>query len=117
MRDWISNLKEGQSAFDNIDDVKKPHKIINGEIVINKFKNADKYKRQIFDKVAPCFHTRNDQMASQNTIHPNQDRVFSIRELMKMMSIPDSFKWSELSLDDLNSKSYKEKKAISKKKK
>ncbi|MDO6826272.1 DNA cytosine methyltransferase [Mesomycoplasma ovipneumoniae] len=115
MRDWISNLKEGQSAFDNIDDVKKPHKIINGEIVINKFKNGDKYKRQIFDKVAPCFHTRNDQMASQNTIHPNQDRVFSIRELMKMMSIPDSFKWSELSLDDLNSKSYEEKKALSKK--
>lgn len=115
MRDWISNINEGESAFDNIDDAKKPHKIINGEIVINKSKNGDKYKRQIFDKVAPCIHTRNDQMASQNTVHPNQDRVFSIRELMKMMSIPDSFKWLELSLYDLNSKSYKEKKVISKK--
>ncbi|MBN4083816.1 DNA cytosine methyltransferase [Mycoplasma sp. CSL10137] len=115
MRDWISNINEGESAFDNIDDTKKPHKIINGEIVINKSKNGDKYKRQTFDKVAPCVHTRNDQMASQNTVHPNQDRVFSIRELMKMMSIPDSFKWLELSLYDLNSKTYKEKKAISKK--
>lgn len=115
MREWITNLGEGESAFDNKDDNKKPHKIVNGLLVINKSKNGDKYKRQIFDKVAPCIHTRNDQMASQNTLHPIQDRVFSIRELMKMMSIPDDFKWIDYSLEELNLKSYYDKKKISKK--
>ena len=54
-------------------------------------------------------------MASQNTLHPVQDRVFSIRELMKMMSIPEEFKWLNLSLNELNSKTKSEKKIISKK--
>ena len=81
MREWIKEINEGESAFDNKEDLKKPHRIINGEIIINQSKNGDKYRRQIFDKVAPCIHTRNDQMASQNTVHPKEDRVFSIREL------------------------------------
>lgn len=32
MRSWISDLKEGESAFDNEDDVRKPHQIIDGKI-------------------------------------------------------------------------------------
>lgn len=110
MRDWITDLKEGESAFDNTDDKKKPHQIINGEIVINKQKNGDKYRRQIWDKVGPCVHTRNDQLASQNTIHPEDDRVFSIRELMRMMTVPESFKWSDESFDYLNSLTESQKK-------
>lgn len=115
MRAWISDLKEGESAFDNVDNTKKPHQIIDGKIVINKQKNGDKYRRQIWDKVGPCVHTRNDQLASQNTIHPEDDRVFSIRELMRMMTVPDSFKWSDDSLEYLNSLSLKDKKAYLKK--
>lgn len=111
MRSWITDLKEGESAFDNKDCSKKPHQIINGKIVINQQKNADKYKRQYWDKVGPCVHTRNDQLASQNTIHPSDDRVFSIRELMLMMTVPSTFKWSEESLEYLNSLSLKEKQA------
>lgn len=111
MRAWISDLQEGQSAFDNEDDERKPHQVIDGRIVINQRKNADKYTRQYWDKVGPCVHTRNDQLASQNTIHPSDDRVFSIRELMRMMTVPDSFKWSEESLDYLNGLSIREKKA------
>lgn len=103
MRKWISDLKEGESAFDNADDEKKPHQIVDGKIIINQRKNGDKYKRQYWDKVGPCIHTRNDQLASQNTIHPSDDRVFSIRELMLMMTIPSSFKWSEFELNELNS--------------
>ena len=102
MRAWITDLKEGESAFDNKEDQKKPHQIINGELIVNKQKNGDKYKRQIWDKVGPCIHTRNDQLASQNTIHPRDDRVFSIRELMLMMTVPYSFKWVEKSTDELN---------------
>ena len=103
MRAWIHDLKEGQSAFDNEDIEKRPHQIKDGKIVENTRKNADKYTRQFWDKVGPCVHTRNDQLASQNTIHPKDDRFFSIRELMRMMTIPESFRWVDMSLEELNS--------------
>lgn len=112
MRNWISDLKEGESAFDNEDITKKPHRIIEGEIVINKNKNGDKYTRQTWDKVAPCIHTRNDIMASQNTVHPEDDRVFSIRELMIMMNIPKEFKWVLEDEEDLNKLSLTDKQAF-----
>lgn len=103
MRKWIENLSEGQSAFDNKEINLKPHKIVNGEIILNVNKNGDKYKRQSWDKVAPCVHTRNDIISSQNTVHPEDDRVFSIRELMLMMNIPKEFQWSKnYTLDELN---------------
>lgn len=109
MRSWISDLKEGQSAFDNEEDERKPHTVVDGKIKINVQKTGDKYKRQYWDKVAPCIHTRNDQLASQNTIHPSDDRVFSIRELMRIMTIPDSFKWVDTDEKILNNLSYEEK--------
>ncbi len=115
MREWISDLKEGQSAFDNEEDCKKPHQIINGELVINQQKNGDKYKRQYWDKVGPCIHTRNDLLASQNTIHPSDDRVFSIRELMLMMTVPVSFRWVAEDTETLNKLSVEKKKAFMKK--
>lgn len=115
MRAWISDIKEGESAFDNADDSKKPHQIKDGKIVINQQKNGDKYKRQYWNKVGPCIHTRNDQLASQNTIHPSDDRVFSIRELMMMMTVPYSFKWVESDLEALNQLTDAKKRAFLKK--
>lgn len=109
MRDWIVGIKEGETAFDNKDHNKIPHKIIDGSIVYNVNKNGDKYKRQCWDKVAPCIHTRNDILSSQNTVHPKDDRVFSIRELMIMMSIPDSFKWTDMTTNELNKLTLKQK--------
>ena len=99
---WVENLSEGQSAFDNSEEKRIPHRIIDGKIVFNQNKNGDKYKRWYWDKEGPCIHTRNDILASQNTIHPSQNRVFSIRELMRMMSIPKSFLWSNFSNKELN---------------
>jgi DNA (cytosine-5)-methyltransferase 1 len=108
MLEWIKDLKEGENAFQN-SGKKKPHKVVNGKIVYNKNKNGDKYSRCYFDKVGPCVHTRNDILASQNTIHPKDNRVFSIRELMIMMSIPKSFKWSDIPEEELNNLSEDEK--------
>jgi DNA (cytosine-5)-methyltransferase 1 len=54
-------------------------------------------------------------MASQNTVHPTDNRVFSIREVMLMMSVPDSFKWSDIPLEKLNKMTAKEKQAFLKK--
>ncbi len=102
MRRWIELLKEGESAFDNIDKSRLPHYYRNGEIVYTKNGNADKYTRQYWNKVAPCVHTRNDILASQATIHPVDDRVFSIREIMRMMSVPKNFKWTNHTLEELN---------------
>ena len=115
MREWIHDLKEGESAFDNKDPQKRPHKVENGIIIPNIQKNGDKYTRQYWDKVAPCIHTRNDQLASQNTVHPVEDRVFSIRELMRIMTIPDGFRWIDMSLDELNSLSKEDKYQLLKK--
>lgn len=102
MKAWIAKIGEGQSAFDNVDPARIPHRIQNGTVVYNAQKNGDKYTRQCWDKVAPCIHTRNDLLASQNTVHPVDNRVFSIREVMLMMSVPESFAWSDVPFDKLN---------------
>lgn len=115
MESWIADIGEGQSAFDNTDITKIPHTVKNGVIVYNANKNGDKYTRQCWDKIAPCVHTRNDILASQNTIHPTDNRVFSIRELMLMMSVPDSFAWTDIPFEELNSMSQKDKEAFLKK--
>ena len=103
MEPWISDIKEGQSAFDNEDKDKRPHYVKNGVVVYNAQKNGDKYTRQCWDKMAPCIHTRNDILASQNTVHPEDNRVFSIREVMLMMSVPSTFEWSDIPSEKLNS--------------
>lgn len=115
MESWIADIKEGQSAFDNTDITKIPHSEKDGVIIYNARKNGDKYTRQCWDKVAPCIHTRNDIMASQNTVHPVDNRVFSIREIMLMMSVPSSFNWSDIPFEELNKLSIKEKETYLKK--
>ena len=112
MRGWIHDLKEGESAFDNEDPKKRPHRTIGGVVVENTKKNRDKYTRQRWDRFVQCVHTRNDQLAAQNTVHPEQDRVFSVRELMAMMTIPRDFKWVDKTLSQLNAMSEEEKKAV-----
>lgn len=115
MLPWIENLKEGQSAFENSDKHRIPHQIKDGKIVFNESKNGDKYARWYWDREGPCIHTRNDILSSQNTIHPNENRVFSVRELMLMMSIPNSFRWSSENEKVLNAMSVEEKKWFLKK--
>ena len=99
MEEWISHIAEGESAFNNEDEY-KPYKIENGEKVILKGAHlGNKFRRLFWDKPGACIATRNDQLASQDTIHPSDNRVLSIRELMRLMTIPDDFKWT---LQDVN---------------
>jgi len=97
--EWVTGLKEGQSAFDLPID-RQPYKIDKdgNKTIIKEF--PDKFRRMYWDKPANCITTRNDTLSSQSTIHPHDDRVFSIRELMRVMSIPDTFKWTDAD-DDL----------------
>lgn len=97
MRSWICDLKEGQGAFEQKSAKKRPHRIVCGQWKENKNANGDKYRRQRWDAPPPCVHTRNDILSSQNTVHPSDDRVFSIREVMRMMSTPPDFQWHRIS--------------------
>lgn len=94
MREWISHTREGESAFNNENSL-LPYKIKDGKrIQLKGSYMGNKFRRMFWNQAAPCIATRNDQLASQSTIHPDQDRVLSIRELMNVMSIPNSFKWA-----------------------
>lgn len=95
MLEWIENLKEGESAFSNDDD-RKPYKIDKEgkRVVLKGAYMGNKYRRLYWDRPGACIATRNDQLASQDTIHPRDNRVLSIRELMKLMTIPDDFRWT-----------------------
>lgn len=115
MLPWVENTEEGKTAFDNKSPKHIPHTIKNGKIIPNTNKNGDKYKRCEWNKVAPCIHTRNDILASQSTIHPKDNRVFSVRELMEIMTIPKSFRWTFISEEKLNNLSLEDKKKFIKK--
>ncbi len=92
MEEWIRGTKEGQSAFENNI---KPYKFVNGKKQVLKSGHlGNKFRRLFWDKPGACINTRNDQLASQDTIHPIDNRVLSIRELMILMSIPSHFKWT-----------------------
>lgn len=102
MEDWIKHISEGETAFNN-EEKYKPYKIVSGEKVLLKSGHmGNKFRRLFWDKPGACIATRNDQLASQDTIHPKDNRVLSIRELMRLMTIPDDFKWSKVDLNSLS---------------
>lgn len=96
MLDWIKDLKEGETAFDNPDDKKPCTFDKDGNRIINKGAYmGNKYRRLIWDRPGACIATRSDVMSSQDTIHPCDNRVLSIRELMTLMTIPNEFRWTD----------------------
>lgn len=96
MLDWIKDLKEGETAFDNPDETKPCTFDKDGNRIINKGAYmGNKYRRLIWDRPGACIATRSDVMSSQDTIHPCDNRVLSIRELMTLMTIPNTFQWTD----------------------
>ena len=96
MLDWIKDLKEGETAFDNPDETKPYQLDKDGNKIVNKGAYmGNKYRRLIWDRPGACIATRSDIMSSQDTIHPCDNRVLSIRELMTLMTIPNSFQWTD----------------------
>lgn len=94
MREWISCIKEGESALNNPEEL-RPYKLCKGERLPLKSTHINnKFRRLYWDRPGACIHTRNDLLCSQDTIHPSDDRVLSIRELMRLMTIPDEFIWA-----------------------
>lgn len=95
MLDWIKDLKEGETAFDNPDNTKPCTFDKDGNRSINKSAYTGKYRRLIWDRPCACIATRSDVLSLQDTIHPCDNRVLSIRELMTLMTIPNTFQWTE----------------------
>ena len=95
MEEWIKDLKEGQSAFENPEGL-RPYKIDKegNKTTLKGAEMGNKFRRLKWDTPCSCIATRNDQLASNDTIHPRDNRVLSIRELMMLMTIPNSFRWS-----------------------
>lgn len=60
MRSWITDLKEGESAFDQSDISKVPHKVVDGEIVVN--------IRKMGISIAGNTGIRSDHVSIQGTI-------------------------------------------------
>ena len=98
MEEWIAPLREGQSAFENPVHL-RPYKLDKdgNRVTLKGAEMGNKFRRLRWDSPCSCIATRNDQLASNDTIHPRDNRVLSIRELMILMTIPRNFKWS---LDD-----------------
>ena len=89
--EWLKYTPTGKSAFENENNfpIKK-----NGEI-IKGYKNC--YRRIDWDKPAPTITMRNEIISSQNNVHPGRKqkdgtwsdaRVFSLRELLILTSLP-----------------------------
>lgn len=95
----MQHTKTGCSAFDNVK--YKPRKK-NGEVVKG-FHNT--YSRQRWDTPAYTIAMSNNQISTQNSVHPGRyigkdsngdniysdPRVFTVYELMRIMSIPDDW--------------------------
>ncbi len=93
--EWIRDLKEGESAFLN-PPATRPYKLDKAgkRVELKGAFMGNKYRRLRWDRPCACIATRNDQLASQDTIHPTDHRVLSVRELMALMTIPSSFRWT-----------------------
>ena len=86
--------------LDSVEEVNDPSMWLKANPNLDKTVTYETYQLDV-ERAEKAPATRNDILASQNTVHPEDDRVFSIRELMIMMSIPPEFKWVEDSEDFL----------------
>lgn len=96
MLEWIQNLGEGETAFDNPPELQPCTFDAEGNRIINRGAYmGNKYRRLIWNRPGACIATRSDVFSSQDTIHPCDNRVLSIRELMTLMTIPNTFHWTD----------------------
>lgn len=89
----VKNLKEGESL-----------KNLPKEISRNLVSYAGKFRRPYYNKLAPIIVQNCYRLDRINAIHPSQNRLFTIRELMELMTIPKNFKWMTEDLNTLDRK-------------
>ncbi|MBX7000558.1 DNA cytosine methyltransferase [Bacillus sp. FSL K6-0046] len=113
---WISNTKEGDTAFNNNkcpicsfiaskEDLYcpkcshlLPKPVVEKDGMLRMIKGyISAYKRMKFDEPAPTITTRSAYAGSDNNVHPEQNRVLSIYEVALLQGIyPEEFKWGPI---------------------
>lgn len=93
--EWMNMIKEGESIFDvpgfenYVLDENGVRQYVDSKIVSARFRRVE------WDKPGHALTRNNGAPNTTNTIHPVDNRVFSISEIMKIDTIPDDFKWTD----------------------
>lgn len=91
---WLKATPEGRSAFSNINFDDKPTVVDKktGELrLIKAFNNT--YKRIWWDQPSPTVTMASGVISSQENVHPRDSRTLTLREVMKLQTIPNGFKF------------------------
>lgn len=94
--EWMKHTPEGQTALNNQELKHRPNKVdkITGEIrPIKAYQTT--YKRMWWDKPAPTVTMASGNISSQNNVHPRDTRALTIREIMILQTIPDTFRFPD----------------------
>jgi len=98
---WMKATPEGKTALDNIN-IKDRPSIIDKDTghlrPIKAFKTT--YKRIWWDKPSPTVTMCSGGISSQNNVHPVDSRALTIREVMLLQSIPNDFRFPELTTEN-----------------
>ncbi|MEA2242519.1 MAG: (cytosine-5)-methyltransferase 1, partial [Solirubrobacteraceae bacterium] len=62
--------------------------------LIHGFRNSS-YRRMAPDQPASAITTASGRSGSDNTLHPSEHRVLSMRECQRLQTIPDTFDWGD----------------------
>lgn len=89
---WMTATPEGQTAFDNENFEDRPHTVDKetGEVrEIKAFRTT--YRRMWWDKPATTVTMGSGGINGQCNVHPEDPRTLSIREIMILQTIPDTY--------------------------
>ena len=78
--DWLWDVKEGFSAHDNEDPMKRPPSGYNTT-----------YKRQVWDEPGATVQTTFGMISGCRNVHPIATRSLTVREAARLQSFPDDF--------------------------
>lgn len=91
--EWMKMLKPGQSLAD-IPDFKYFTVNKDGERDYHETKPMQqRFRRILWEEPARAVTSNSGTPNTTNTIHPEDNRVLSCREIMRIQTIPDSFRW------------------------
>lgn len=93
--EWLKRLKEGMS----ISDLEDFEYFVIGKDGIRQYTESklidQRFRRLRWDEPGHAITRFSGVPNTTNTIHPVDNRVLSIRELMRIDSIPDEFRWCD----------------------
>lgn len=93
---WMKATPEGKTAFDNERFEDRPTTLDKetGLLrLIKAFKTT--YKRMYWDKPAPTVTMGSGSVSSQNNVHPELARTLTVKEIMLLQTMPNTYRFPE----------------------